>query len=88
MRRIKQEEEGRAVSEAGIVLPEAAQGDAAAALGQFLSDILATVGGDSHPSGSKGVSRKYLDEFLAETESFLCWLAKAGQVDGEPVSAI
>ncbi len=88
VRRTKQEEEGRAVSEAGIVLPEAAQGDAAATLRQFLSDILATVGGDSHPSGSKGVSRKYLDEFLTETESFLCWLAKTGRVDGEPVSPV
>ena len=88
VRRIKKEEEDRAVSEAGIVLPEAAQGDDAAALRQFLSDILATVGGDSHPSGSKGVSRKYLDEFLAETESFLYWLAKAERVDGEPFSPV
>ena len=88
VRRIKEEEEGRAVSEAGIVLPEAAQGDDAAALRQFLSDILATVGGDSHPSGSKGVSRKYLDEFLTETESFLCWLAKAERVDEEPFSPV
>jgi len=88
VRRIKKEEEGRAVSEAGIVLPEAAQGDGAAALRQFLSDILATVGGDSHPSGSKGVSHKYLDEFLTETESFLCWLARAERVDGEPFSPV
>ena len=88
VRRIKEEEEGRAVSEAGIVLPEAARGDDAAALRQFLSDILATVGGDSHPSGSQGVSRKYLDEFLAETESFLCWLAKTQRVDGEPFSPV
>ena len=88
VRRIKKEEEGRAVSEAGIVLPEASQGDDAAALRRFLSDILATVGGDSHPSGSKGVSRKYLDEFLTETESFLCWLAKAERVDGEPFSPV
>ena len=88
VRRIKKEEEGRAVSEAGIVLPEASQGDDAAALRRFLSDILATVGGDSHPSGSKGVSRKYLDEFLTETESFLCWLAKAERVDGEPFSHV
>ena len=88
VRRIKKEEESRAVSEAGIVLPEAAQGDDAAALRQFLSDILATVGGDSHPSGSKGVSRKYLDEFLTKTESFLCWLAKAERVDGEPFSPV
>ena len=88
VRRIKKEEEGRAVSEAGIVLPEAAQGDDAAALRQFLSDILATVGGDSHPTGSKGVSRKYLDEFLTQTESFLCWLAKAERVDGEPFSPV
>ena len=88
VRRIKKEEEGRAVSEAGVVLPEAAEGDDAAALRRFLSDILATVGGDSHPSGSKGVSRKYLDEFLTETESFLCWLAKAERVDGEPFSPV
>ncbi len=88
VRRIKKEEEGRAVSEAGIVLPEAAQDDDAGALRQFLSDILATVGGDSDPSGSKGVSRKYLDEFLTETESFLCWLVKGERVDGEPFSPV
>jgi hypothetical protein len=89
VRRIrKKEEEGRAVSEAGIVLPEAAQGDDNAAVRQFLSDILATVGGDSHPSGSKGVSQKHLDQFLAETESFLRWRARAEPADGEPFSPV
>lgn len=88
VRQIRKEEEHRAVSEAGIVLPEAARGDENAGLRQFLNDILATVGGDPHPSGSKGVSQKCLDQFLTEAESFLGWLARAERADGEPLSPV
>ena len=46
------------VSEAGVVLPEAAENESTV---QFIRDIVALLGGVSHPSGAKGVDGAKLD---------------------------
>lgn len=70
VRKIEKMEETRAVSEAGVVLPEAAQKPEVT---QLLQDVLATVGGKPHPSGEQGVDQEHLERFLAEARELLAW---------------
>ncbi len=72
-RRIKAEEEQKPVSEAGVVLPEAA---GKPEVKQFIEDIIATVGGADHPSGKRGVNQAELDEFIAACNDYLAWHEK------------
>ena len=70
VRRIKADEEGASVSEAGVVLPAAADDPD---MRQFLSDVVATVGGADHPAGGKGVDQAHLDEFCDAARAHLDW---------------
>lgn len=73
VRSVKSTVTARPVSEAGVVLPQATED---AALGAFIRDILATVGGVPHPSGAQGVDVAKLDEFLRTARAFLEWRAR------------
>lgn len=77
IRRIKADAKGTPVSEAGVVLPEAA-GDQATR--QLIQDVLGTIGGAAHPSGREGISQQQLDDFLAQVGAYLDWQAR-GRLD-------
>ena len=85
VRQVKAEVEGASVSEAGVVLPEAA-GDAE--VRSFIADVVATVGGAPHPSGSPGVGQAQVDDFLAQAQAHLDWLARAELAEGEGSSEV
>jgi len=70
IRRLKAEVEATAVSEAGVVLPAAA---AEAEIREFISDVIATVGGAAHPGGGEGVDSTHLAAFLEQAHAFLQW---------------
>ncbi len=85
VRRIKQEEEKGGIDKAGLVLPSAAPDDQ---LREFLEDIIATVGGEPHPSGVAGVTRERLEQFLQETRAYHDWLAQAELSEDRPSSPV
>ena len=72
VREIKATEEALPVSEAGVVLPEAADDE----VRQFLTDVIATVGGAEHPGGEKGLDQAHLDAFLDQAAAHLDWAAR------------
>jgi len=76
LRGIKAEVEAMPVSEAGVVLPSAAD---ELDLRTFLRDVLATVGGAAHPSGKLGVDATMLEAFLQQAHAHLAWW-DAGQL--------
>jgi hypothetical protein len=73
------------VSEAGVVLPEAAED---AAIRQFIIDILETVGGTAHPNGAQGISSAQLTSFLGEAGTYLGRCEQGGIPEGEDKTAI
>ena len=85
VREIKKEEEEGGIDTAGIVLPTAAPDDESR---EFLEDILATVGGELHESGVKGVTREAVDRFFEEIRVYHDWLIKAEIPAGKDASAI
>ena len=85
VRQIKAKVEAMPVSEAGVVLPEAA-GDRK--LRRFLQDVLDTVGGADHPSGSPGVGAEQLAKFLTMAAEAVGWHAQAQLPDGQDRSDI
>ena len=85
VRQIEQAVEATPVSEAGVVLPAAAEDEP---IRQFIADVVATVGGAPHPSDEPGVDRAHLDEFLAQARAHLDWLARGDLGAGEAVTAI
>jgi len=82
VRGIKAEVEATPVSEAGVVLPQAADN---AEVRRFIEDVRATVGGTDHPSGEPGIGQAQLDAFLADARAQLDWLARA---EGDEAAAI
>ncbi|MCK4850012.1 MAG: hypothetical protein KAT11_01615 [Phycisphaerae bacterium] len=70
IRQIKAQVESQSVSEAGVILPEAAED---AQVREFISEVIATVGGVEHPGGALGVDQGKLDEFVKQAEAFLKW---------------
>ncbi len=58
------------VSEAGVVLPEAADDDEVA---RFIADVIACVGGAEHPSGKVGIDREEMNDFLVQAQAYLDW---------------
>jgi hypothetical protein len=70
VRKIKDNVEKKPVSEAGIAVPEASKNPN---VRQFLSDIIATVGGKPHPSGNNGVDQDLVDEFRNQAKAYLDW---------------
>ncbi|MAE62412.1 MAG: hypothetical protein CMJ49_13780 [Planctomycetaceae bacterium] len=79
VRAIKQEVEDRPVSEACVVLPDAADDPD---IRQCLTDIVATLGGSPHPAGTNGVSLDNLDQFLTQARAYLDWHARGQIPDG------
>jgi len=76
VRRVKTQVESMPVSEAGVVLPEAAKD---AQVAQFITDVIAALGGTPHPAGAQGITRGQLEEFLAAAAAQLEW-RRAGEV--------
>ncbi len=70
VRAVRQQEEARGLSEAGHVLPAAAQQPEIAAL---MRDILACGGGKHHLTGEVGVTDACLDDFLEQSRAFIAW---------------
>ncbi len=70
VREIKRLEEVQAISGVGVVLSDAARDEEVAS---FIEDIIATVGGVSHPGGRTGIAQQNLDRFLSEARAFLSW---------------
>ena len=70
IRQIKTQMQSQSVSEAGVILPEAAED---AQVSEFISEVIATVGGVEHPGGALGVDQGKLDEFVKQAEAFLKW---------------
>jgi len=85
VRAVKKVEDERGLSEAGIVLPAAAQDEE---MRQFLVDILDTVGGAEHRAGEKGITEDHLKRFLDEASSHVQWADRAELVQGAETSAI
>jgi hypothetical protein len=78
VRQIKAQVEATSVSEAGVVLPSAAQDTD---VQQFLTDIVTALGGAPHPSGASGVDEAQLEAFLAESTAYLDWRQRGTRPD-------
>jgi hypothetical protein len=70
VRAAKAEAASVSVSEAGVVLEDAAPNEA---LRTFLRDVLAATGGAAHPSGARGVDETALETFLRDASTFTAW---------------
>ncbi len=85
VRQIKSAEESRAVSEAGVVLAEAAED---ADIARFIRDAIAGVGGTVHPSGRMGLTVEQLNRFVAEARGLLDWKAAGRIPEGQTATDI
>ena len=85
IRQIKAKIEDTPVSEAGIVLPDAADEPD---VRRFIADIVNAVGGAPHPSGEQGVGAAQLDQFLADARALLEWRAQGALPEGQTSSDI
>ncbi len=70
VRQVKAQVEASPVSEAGVVLPEAAEDEQ---VQQFIADVIAATGGAAHPGGDQGVGGRQLEEFLTAAAAQLDW---------------
>ncbi len=70
VREIKAQVESKPVSEAGVVLPAAAESEG---VRQFLQDVIAAVGPAEHPSGQPGVGAEQLRGFLTAAAEAVAW---------------
>jgi hypothetical protein len=68
VRQVKTQVESMPVSEAGVVLPEAAEDTE---IRQFIVDVLETIGGVAHPNGAKGIGSVQLTSFLEQAGVYL-----------------
>jgi hypothetical protein len=84
VREIKRLEEEQAISGVGVVLSDAARDEDVAS---FMEDIIATVGGVSHPGGGTGIAQQNLDRFLSEARAFLSWRERE-RVEGDRTSNV
>ncbi len=73
VRQVKAKEEALPVSEAGVVLPDAAKDEE---LQQCIKDIIDVTGGTPHPSGKPGIDEEDLDRFAKAANARLAWSAK------------
>lgn len=85
VRQVKAMIEQNPVSEAGVVLPEAA-GDAE--VRRFIADVIACVGGAEHPSGAVGIDRHEMNEFLVQAQAYLDWQGQGAIPPKQDTSAI
>lgn len=76
VRRVRAQVESMPVSEAGVVLPEAAYD---LDIRRFLTEIVQSIGGTQHPSGAEGVDIACLEKFLDAAAAYIQW-HKQGQI--------
>ncbi len=70
VREIRKEVEATPVSEAGLVPPEAGEDEI---VRTFIKDMIETIGGTKHLSGSMAVGASQLEKFLADARAYLDW---------------
>lgn len=70
VQQVRKQIESTPVSEAGVVLPTATDDDK---IRQFISDIIATIGGAQHPSGTQGVTDTQLQQFITAANLHIAW---------------
>ena len=85
IRGIKVQVETMPVSEAGVVLPAAAEDDQ---IRQFIADVVAATGGAPHPSGARGVGTQQLDLFLAGARAYVDWHEQGQIPSGQDTTAV
>ena len=73
VRKIKTDIQAQPVSEAGVVLPQAAENPE---IQQFIRDIVDTTGGILHPAGLAGIDAGKLERFRHESRQYLDWLQR------------
>ena len=78
VRQVRRQIECLAVSETGIVLPQATDDPT---VRQFVEDLVATVGGVEHPSGATGLDEAHVSQFLLTAEAYLAWDAQGRPSD-------
>ncbi len=74
VRAVKKKLEGRAISEKGVVLPQATTDKE---IQEFIRDVIKVTGGADHPAGGKGVDVLTLDKFVSEANNWLDWIKKS-----------
>ena len=85
VRKIKASAVTTLVSEAGVVLPEAAGNEL---LSQFCKDVIATVGPADHPTGKPGLGRAQLEDFTSKGRAYLAWRQRGEILSGETKSDV
>ena len=70
VRKIKNRVESRPVSEVGVVLPEAARDEQTK---EFICDVIASIGGVAHTSGSQGIGTNELQTFISQAKAYIQW---------------
>lgn len=70
VRQIKARQESLSVSEAGVVLPDAADDDDIA---RFIADAVKASGGAPHPTGAPGLTAPLLERFRSDIRDHLEW---------------
>ncbi len=85
VREIKDKISKTAISEAGVVLPEAAEDNQ---IKELLNDIIKTTEGVPHPNGKQGVNKEKLDEFIKTSNIYLKWHKKIEISEGQKETKI
>lgn len=70
VRQVRTQVESMPVSEAGVVLPEAADDPQ---VQQFIADVIKTVAGAQHPTGAQGIDTAHLEKFLGAVAAYVDW---------------
>ncbi len=82
IRKARERLESSPVSEAGVVLPAAAESES---VRSWMEKLLSTVPGTPHPSGKTGIDESTLVTFLHDGKRRLDWLAETGDTQRSDV---
>ena len=85
VRKVQEEVLKGGLDQAGIVLPEAAKDQQT---GRCIRDVLGSIGGRKHPSGTLGIDSEGLEQFFRECSLFHSWLLEAGEIGVEAATKI
>jgi len=85
VRAIKGKVEEAPVSGAGVVLAEAADDDE---IRQFITDVVAALGGVPHPAGAHGINSDQLAGFREQGKAYLEWNARSVLPEGATTSDV
>lgn len=85
VRQIKKKEEEGGIDKEGLALPTAAPNEG---IRNFLEDIIATVGGEPHPSGATGVTLDCLEQFQKEIRLHYDWAIQGELAEEQALSEI